>query len=73
MACSNPLRSRTPSHLSLFFSTTRVKLFVEQLEGGVRVTDRGTTAMRLTMAEVNLTSKPAEDVLQQSVAGDLLA
>ena len=54
-----------------FYDNDRVKLFVEQLEGGVRVTDRGTTAMRLTMAEVNLTSKRAEDALRQSVAGDL--
>jgi hypothetical protein len=54
-----------------FYDNDRVKLFIEQLEGGVRVTDRGTTAMRLAMAEVNLTSKRAEDALRQSVVGDL--
>lgn len=39
-----------------FFDDDRVKLFVEPFERGVRVSDRGLTAMRLVMSDVNVDS-----------------
>lgn len=56
-----------------FYDDDRVKLFVEPFEGGVRVGDRGLTAMRLHMSEVSLTSKRVQEALRQSTGSGLFA
>ncbi|MFS8104838.1 DUF1828 domain-containing protein [Lentzea alba] len=51
-----------------FYDDDRVTLFVEQYERGIRVTDQGTTAMRLHMADVNLDSPKIMEAWRRSVA-----
>ncbi|CAM2996784.1 DUF1828 domain-containing protein [Saccharomonospora xinjiangensis] len=51
-----------------FYDDDRVTLFVERYEGGVRVTDQGTTAMRLHMADVNIDSPSVSEAWRRSVA-----
>ena len=51
-----------------FYDDDRVTLFVEPFEQGFRVTDQGTTAMRLLMADVNVESVRVADAWRRSVA-----
>lgn len=51
-----------------FYDDDRVTLFVEAYEGGIRVSDQGTTAMRLHMADVNLEASRVADVWRRCTA-----
>ena len=51
-----------------FYDEDRITLFVEPYEHGVRVTDHGTTAMRLQMADVNIDSPRVVEAWRRSTA-----
>ncbi|NKQ59376.1 hypothetical protein HFP15_41735 [Amycolatopsis sp. K13G38] len=51
-----------------FYDDDQITLFAEPFEGGVRVTDQGTTAMRLHMADVDLQNARVADSWNRSVA-----
>lgn len=51
-----------------FYDDDRVTLFVERYEQGFRVSDQGTTAMRLHMADVNVDNPRIADAWRRSVA-----
>lgn len=51
-----------------FYDNDLVTLFVEPYEGGVRVSDQGTTAMRLHMANVDLDNRKIAESWRRSVA-----
>jgi hypothetical protein len=51
-----------------FYDEDRVTLFVEPFEQGFRVTDQGTTAMRLVMADVSMDSARVLDAWRRSIA-----
>jgi hypothetical protein len=51
-----------------FYDNDLVTLFVEPYEGGIRVSDQGTTAMRLHMANVDLDNKKIAEAWRRSVA-----
>lgn len=51
-----------------FYDNDLITLFAEPFEGGVRVTDQGTTAMRLHMADVDLENPRVSDAWNRSVA-----
>lgn len=50
-----------------YYDDDRVSVFVERFEGGVRVSDRGMTAMRLHMAGLNVDSARVEDAWRRSL------
>jgi hypothetical protein len=51
-----------------FYDDDLITLFVEPFEGGVRVSDQGTTAMRLHMADLDLDNQRISDAWTRSVA-----
>jgi len=51
-----------------FYDDDLVTLFIEPYEGGVRISDQGTTAMRLHMANVDLDSPKIAESWRRSVA-----
>ena len=51
-----------------FFDDDRVKLFVEPFERGVRVSDRGLTAMRLVMSDVKVDSDRIHKAIVRSAS-----
>ena len=52
-----------------FFDNDRVKLFVEPLERGVKVSDRGLTAMRLVMSDVKMDGERIHKAIVRSSSG----
>ncbi|WET81108.1 DUF1828 domain-containing protein [Amycolatopsis sp. QT-25] len=51
-----------------FYDNDLITLFVEPYEGGVRVSDQGTTAMRLHMADLDLDAPRVAEAWTRSVA-----
>lgn len=51
-----------------FYDDDLVTVFIERYEGGIRVTDQGTTAMRLTMADVDLDNPRIAESWRRSIA-----
>jgi len=51
-----------------FFDDDRVKLFVEPFERGVKVSDRGLTAMRLVMSDVKVDSDRIHKAIARSAS-----
>lgn len=51
-----------------FYDDDLVTLFIEPYEGGIRVSDQGTAAMRLQMSDIDLDNPRVSDAWQRSVA-----
>ncbi|MFI5558552.1 hypothetical protein ACIA2T_04670 [Amycolatopsis japonica] len=51
-----------------FYDNDLITLFVESYEGGIRVSDQGTTALRLHMADLDLENSRIADAWSRSVA-----
>lgn len=52
-----------------FFDNDRVKLFVEPFDGGVKVSDRSSTVMRLVMADVQVDSDRVHQAIAKFATG----